>query len=129
MQNEFFRLEEIADGALVEQIDDALQKVFENIANPNTPVKKKRKLNIVLTFAPDSDRVLAHVDIEVKPTLAPASPTQTRVLIDQDSDGNIVGAEYRTGNPGQVAMIIDKETGEVSTGVNGLPPGLKIVGK
>jgi hypothetical protein len=102
-----FSIEKLADGALAEKIRDALAAVIENIADPNTNYKTKRKLNISLSFIPDEKRELAEVAMEVKPTLAPTMPAKTRVFIDKDRSGKVVCAEYRHGIPGQMAMITD----------------------
>ncbi|HBC94352.1 MAG TPA: replication terminator protein [Pelotomaculum sp.] len=112
-----FNLENLAEGALAEQIEDALGRVIQNIADPNTAWKTKRKLNITLTFQPDEKRELAEVNMEVKPTLAPAAPTKTRIIIGQDvATGEIAAAEYRSGAiPGQVEMVVDDKTGDVTT--------------
>lgn len=119
-------LDKLAGGELAEQINDALQRVIENISDPNTNWKNKRKLTIALSFSADEKRNLANVTMEVKPHLAPAAPATTRIIIDRDSDGKAVAAEYRHGNPGQLAMIVDDETGEIK-GVDTIPAGLKVV--
>lgn len=120
-------LDKLAGGALREQINDGLQRVLDNITDPNTSAKTKRKLSIVLTFSPDDQRQLADVAMEVKPTLAPVVPSKTRFIIDRDSEGRAVGAEYRLGNPGQQQMIIDDD-GDYK-GVDTIPAGLKVVKK
>lgn len=126
MSDSMINLDKLAGGALAEQINDGLQRVLDNISDPNTSAKTKRKLSIVLTFTPDDQRQLADVAMEVKPTLATAAPSKTRIIIDRDSDGRAVGAEYRHGNPGQQAMIIDEDTGEIK-GIDTIPAGLKVV--
>jgi len=120
-----FSLDSLAGGALAEQIQDALDKVLENIADPNTNYKTNRKLTIALTFTPDDKRELAKVTMEVKPTLAAATPSTTRIIIDRNKDGQVVCAEYRKGIPGQVQMEVD-EAGAVT--LEQPPHGLKVVG-
>ncbi|MHB8122631.1 MAG: replication terminator protein [Desulfuromonadaceae bacterium] len=127
MPNEnLINLEKLAGGELAEQINDGLQRVIENIADPNTNWKTKRKLTVELSFSADEKRNLANVTMEVKPKLAPAAPSTTRIIIDRNSNGKAVAAEYRHGNPGQLSMIIDEETGEIK-GVDTIPAGLKVV--
>lgn len=46
----------IAGGALAEQVNAKLKDVLDNIDDPNTPAKAKRELNIKITFAPNEDR-------------------------------------------------------------------------
>lgn len=123
---EMFTLENLAEGALAEKIRDGMAAVIENIADPNTPYKTKRKLNISLSFAPDEKRELVEVTMEVKPTLAPAMPAKTRVFIDKDlKSGRVVCAEYRHGVPGQMAMVAD-QAGTVKV-EDPIETGLKIV--
>lgn len=88
-------LDNLAGGELKEQVNDALQRVIDNIADPNTNWKSKRKLSVTLSFSADERRNLADVTMEVKPTLAAAAPSKTRIIIDRDAQGKVVGAEYR----------------------------------
>ncbi|EPY2285847.1 replication terminator protein, partial [Clostridium sporogenes] len=67
-------LETFADGALAEKINMALKEVLENIADPNTDYKTKRKLTVDMTFASGEDRELTEVSIVAKPKLAPTKP-------------------------------------------------------
>ena len=52
---EKFLLEDFAGGAVAERIGSAIQRVYENIANPNMDAEKARKLTIELTFKPDKN--------------------------------------------------------------------------
>lgn len=49
-------LSAIGDGGLQEKVDKELEKVFDNILDPNTDVKAARKLVITLTMKPDDAR-------------------------------------------------------------------------
>lgn len=102
-----FSIEELADGAIAEQVNASIEKVLENISDLNTPYKIKRKLNIVLTFDADEEREMSEVSVVIKATLAPATPTKTRILIDRDSKGKIVGAEYKKQIKGQTEMVLE----------------------
>ncbi|MPQ32465.1 replication terminator protein [Clostridium estertheticum] len=109
-----FSIESLAGGAIAEQINGALEKVLENISDLNTPYKTKRKLNISLVFNSDKSREMSDISITIKPTLAPATATETRILIDRDNKGRIVGAEYKKQIPGQMEMKLEcDEEGEV----------------
>ena len=102
-----FSIESLADGAIAEQVNASIEKVLENISDLNTPYKIKRKLNIVLTFDADEEREMSEVSVVIKATLAPATPTKTRILIDRDSKGKIVGAEYKKQIKGQTEMALN----------------------
>lgn len=94
-------LSTVANGAIEERINIALQEIVNNIVDPNTDYKKKRKLSITMTFTPREDRDFTSVAFDVKPTLAPQKTVETGLLIDFDGNGEAVAAEYRKQAPGQ----------------------------
>lgn len=94
-------LQELAGGSVAERIDIELQKVLENIADPNTDPKKARKLQVTLTFKADDNRDIANLSVQVKPTLIPAKQTETKVVLDFDDNGMVTGAELKSGQKGQ----------------------------
>jgi hypothetical protein len=102
---------QLADGAVSERIGLELQKVLDNIADPNTEWKAKRKLTIELTFSPDEDRDLSRINIKTVAKLTPARDVVTKIIIDQDGRGNAVGAELKSGIKGQ--MMINHVNGEI----------------
>ncbi|WP_125153127.1 replication terminator protein [Clostridium rectalis] len=108
-------LETFADGALAEKINMALKEVLENIADPNTEWKTKRKLTVDMTFASGEDRELAEVSIVAKPKLAPTKPLAAKIVIGTDGKGGILASEYKKQVPGQSVLRVDEETGEVLT--------------
>ncbi|BAQ14702.1 hypothetical protein CBB2_2592 [Clostridium botulinum] len=108
-------LETFADGALAEKINMALKEVLENIADPNTDYKTKRKLTVDMTFASGEDRELTEVSIVAKPKLAPTKPLAAKIVIGTDGKGGILASEYKKQIPGQSTMRVDEETGEVLT--------------
>ena len=99
-------LQDLAGGSVSERIDIELQKVLENIADPNTDAKKARKLQIVLTFKADEERDIANLSIQVKPTLIPAKQTETKILLDYDENGKATGAELKSGQKGQCYICL-----------------------
>lgn len=46
---------EMARGAIIERVDYEAMKVFENIEDPNTEYKTKRKIQVTLVFETDDD--------------------------------------------------------------------------
>lgn len=46
-----FNLDNLAEGALTEKVNQGINEVLANIQDPNTDWKKKRKLTIELTFS------------------------------------------------------------------------------
>lgn len=108
-------LETFAGGALSERFNMAYQEVLENIMDPNTEFKIKRKVTLELSFKATEDRELSVIDISTKTKLAPNAPTSTKILIDRDGNGNVVASEYDKQYAGQQYMKVDEETGELLT--------------
>lgn len=106
-------LEQFADGALAEKFNIALKEVLENITDPNTNHKTKRKLIIDLTFVTDEERELSIVGIETKTKLAQKKGVATKIIIDRDGKGGIIASEYMSQIKGQQYLRVDEETGEV----------------
>lgn len=119
MNEKMLNLETFANGALAERMNQALKEVLENIADPNTDTKPKRKLTLELTFQSDEERELTEVEITAKVKLAPRSSISTKILIDKDLDGEVLGTEFKKQVKGQTYMKVDEETGEVFMGGTG----------
>lgn len=121
-------LEKFAGGALAEKFNIALKEVLENIADPNTAPKAKRKLTIELTFTPDEERELSLVDIVVKTKLEPQKGVATKILIDKDGNGGIIASEYNNQIKGQQYMKIDEESGKITNDSNEVDlKGIKLI--
>lgn len=108
-------LEGFASGALTAKFNMAYQEVLDNIADPNTPFKTKRKLILELTFQTDEERELTTVDIRTKTKLAAAKSIATKIIIDRDGHGGIIASEYGKQMKGQQYMKTNEETGEIIT--------------
>lgn len=100
-----------ANGALKERFEEEMQKILENLADPNTDPKKARKLTVSVTVKGDETRDLAFASVQAKSSLAPARDIQTKILIDRNNAGRVVGNELKSGAKGQ--MFIDND-GELS---------------
>ncbi|MEG3041572.1 MAG: replication terminator protein [Clostridium sp.] len=109
-------LETFANGALAERMDQALKEVLENIADKNTDSNPKRKLTLEMIFASDEERELTEVTIAAKTKLAPRSSIATKIIIDKDLNGQVLGTEFKKQVKGQTYMKVDDETGEVFMG-------------
>lgn len=100
-------LNTLADGAVAERFNEELRKVLENIHDPNTDAKKVRKLTLTVSFKADDKRDLAAVNFIAKTTLAPAKDIETKIVLGYDSNGQISGAELKSGVRGQTFMEED----------------------
>lgn len=93
-------LSAIGEGGLQEKVDKELEKVFDNILDPNTDIKTKRKLTITLTMVPDETREVISTSMEVKSSLAPQTGVATTVLVGQ-KDGKVYANKLKSKIPGQ----------------------------
>lgn len=107
---EFFTLTDIGRGAAVERFDLELQKVLDNIQDPNTDPKKARKVVLTFTVTPDEDRGVGKYAIDAQAKLAPIKAHPGRVFLGMDANGHGVASEE---HPTQAEM---KEVMEPTTG-------------
>lgn len=73
-------LSQLANGGIQEKINSELEKVLDNIMDPNTSPKEKRKLVITLTFSPNEDRSLITTEDNIKPSLAAQNNVSTMIM-------------------------------------------------
>lgn len=124
-------LETFAGGALQEKFDDAMEKVLQNMMDPNTPWKNKRKITVEVTFEQNEDRDDSSVDVSVVPKLAAVKPVNTRMAIGKDLEtGKCYAEEYGNSIRGQMTFEdlkeqdefvvdgkrVDPDTGEIKEG-------------
>ena len=120
-------LQELAGGALQEKVNQAFEKVMQNMQDPNTPWKNKRKITVGITFAQNEDRTDCTCDISVDTKLAAVKPVSTKFCTQKDlATGEIYAQEYGPGIGGQMSFedvdqnmvevdgnMVDTETGEI----------------
>ena len=110
-----FNLSEIAEGGLQEKFEHALKQVLQNIDNPNTDAKKKRKIVIGIALSPSENRDTINIDTAVKTTLAPENGVSTTMLLGKGTNG-LEAAELKSGSKGQTFIDNDgnlkTDTGE-----------------
>lgn len=94
-------LNSFAEGAMAERFDVELQKILENIADPNTDAKKVRKLTLTISLKADDKRDVVLTNVVAKSTLAPAKEIEAKLLMDLDGRGKVTGAELKSGVRGQ----------------------------
>jgi hypothetical protein len=94
-------LNSFADGQLSEKVNRELQKIYDNIRDPNTDAKKVRKLNITISFKGDDARDIINASVSTKATLTPTKPAESKIMLDFDNSGRVVGKELKSGLKGQ----------------------------
>lgn len=101
--NSKVELQEVVGGALQEKFDKAFQRVIENLQDPNTSFKMKRKITIQMDFVQNEARDDVHVEVNVVEKLAPQAPMQTAFAIGKDlRSGEVYAEEYGKQIKGQM---------------------------
>lgn len=89
---------EMAQGAIMEQVNQEVGKIVDNIIDP----KKKRQLSLTVDFAPSSDRSTVVITATAKSKLLPNNAVQTTLYVGADSStGEIQAVEMVPQVPGQ----------------------------
>lgn len=112
-----FNLSDIADGGAQEKFEHEMQRIAENILDPNTDAKKKRVVTLTITFEPNDNRDVVSVSVEAKSKLAPENGIVASMMLGRNDAGYIEAAELKSGAAGQTYFDIDDETVKTDTGV------------
>ena len=110
-----FNLEEFAGGKLSVQLNKALEKVTENIQDPNTDAQKVRKINVSISLRPNDERNFVSTTVETKLSLAPELGATTALSMVRDlRTGEVEAVEIFNQIPGQMNVddVIDQEEDE-----------------
>lgn len=109
-------LSELANGAIQEKLNGELEKIFNNIHDPNTKAKEKRAITIKLEFTPDDNRKVINLNSSFNSKLAPVRDFDTTVLTGRDlNTGKVEAHELLSTVPGQT--FIDPEDGQPKTDI------------
>jgi len=110
-----FNLEEFAGGKLSVQLNKALEKVTENIQDPNTDAQKVRKINVSISLRPNDERNFVSTTVETKLSLTPELGATTALSMGRDlRTGEVEAIEIFNQIPGQMSVndVIDQEEKE-----------------
>ena len=92
-QLEPIRIEALAEGAIVEMLELALQEVWRNICDPNTKAETKRTAKLVIEAQADSERDVVHLSFRAETKLAPPIPVPTKIALARLPGGEVVACE------------------------------------
>ena len=110
-----FNLEEFAGGKLSVQLNKALEKVTENIQDPNTDAQKVRKINVSISLRQNDERNFVSTTVETKLSLAPELGATTALSMGRDlRTGEVEAVEIFNQIPGQMNVedVIGQEEDE-----------------
>ena len=108
-------LEQFAGGKLSVQLNKALEKITENVQDPNTDAQKVRKINVSISFRPNDERNFVATTVETKLSLAPELGATTALSMGWDlRTGEVEAVEIFNQIPGQMNVddVIDQEEDE-----------------
>lgn len=108
-------LEQFAGGKLSVQLNKALEKITENVQDPNTDTQKVRKINVSISFRPNDERNFVATTVETKLSLAPELGATTALSMGRDlRTGEVEAVEIFNQIPGQMNVddVIDQEEDE-----------------
>lgn len=108
-------LEQFAGGKLSVQLNKALEKITENVQDPNTDAQKVRKINVSISFRPNDERNFVETTVETKLSLAPELGATTALSMGRDlRTGEVEAVEIFNQIPGQMNVddVIDQEEDE-----------------
>ena len=108
-------LEKIAGGKLSVQLNKALEKITENVQDPNTDAQKVRKINVSISLRPNDERNFVSTTVETKLSLAPELGATTALSMGRDlRTGEVEAIEIFNQIPGQMSVndVIDQEEEE-----------------
>lgn len=97
------------------QLNKALEKVTENIQDPNTDAQKVRKINVSISLRPNDERNFVSTTVETKLSLAPELGATTALSMGRDlRTGEVEAVEIFNQIPGQMNVddVIDQEEDE-----------------
>ncbi len=94
----------LKDGSALIRWDEALEKVIENILDPNTVEKGKREINMKAVFIPMEGRAGVKIRVEITTKLCSPSPV-TSVLYVGKVSGKFLAAEH---DPSQFQLFTDE---------------------
>lgn len=108
-------LGQFAGGKLSVQLNKALEKITENVQDPNTDAQKVRKINVSISFRPNDERNFVATTVETKLSLAPELGATTALSMGRDlRTGEVEAVEIFNQIPGQMNVddVIDQEEDE-----------------
>lgn len=108
-------LEQFAGGKLSVQLNKALEKITENVQDPNTDAQKVRKINVSISFRPNDERNFVSTTVETKLSLAPELGATTALSMGRDlRTGEVEAIEIFNQIPGQMSVndVIDQDEEE-----------------
>lgn len=104
MERPIKALSDLMDGSVEERFNKELDKVWQNIYDPNTEPKKARTLTMKIKIVPNERRDSCDFRVNVTSSLAPYADLTQTVMLSLAPDGTIRATERTDQVPGQLDM-------------------------
>lgn len=85
-------LTNLKGGLAAEMFDAELQRVWSNIADPQTDPEAAREIQLKVKFKPSDQRGVVDIKVTANTKLAPAEPVETTAYLENEQ-GKFVGKE------------------------------------
>lgn len=111
-KKEMVTLENLGGGAASEMFQGSLEKVIENIINPNTKAETTRVITLKMKVKPDKkQRTLCVIELSCEEKLATVLPFETAMFVGMDQ-GVVAATEYAPKQETLFDQSTEKPTGE-----------------
>ena len=104
MARQIKQLDELMDGALTERFNREMDRVLQNVFDPNTDPKGKRQIQIIIEITPNETRDVAKFKVDLKTKIAPPVPMTQMCFLYQNDAGDVTATEITREVPGQMDM-------------------------
>lgn len=84
LSNENLSLANMRGGAIIEAVDAEIQRVLNNIVDPNSTPEAKRTVTLTITFKPNRENDQCVITAQAKSNLAPDISISTAAFIGVD---------------------------------------------
>lgn len=95
-------LSDLMDGSVEERFNTELDKVWENVFDPNTDPKKARTVTIKVKIIPNERRDSCDFRVNVTSSIAPYTDLTQTVMLSVSDGGTIKATERTDQVPGQL---------------------------
>jgi len=96
---------DMARGAFKEAVDLEIQKILDNILDPNCKASAKRTVTVQLELVPSEARDAVTIDVGVQSKLVPIAKQRTQLYMVPDGDGVPRWVEATPQIPGQRSLF------------------------
>lgn len=101
-------LDDLMDGGVAEQFNTELNKVWDNIYDPNTDPSKVRAVVMTVKIKPNERRDACEMRVSVQSKLAPQVDLSQTVMLQLNGDGSVTATERTDQIPGQIDIDGDE---------------------